>query len=346
MPALRIDQDTVNALNEIGLTRIGHLLNLPRRSLPARFGDQLLRRLDQALGDAVETIEPVRPAVSPRVRRDFDGPVKQLKAIRITVRTLLTDLAQHMQQREGGAQQLELELTRCDAPPVQVTIQLTRPSRDPKHLWALLGPKIEWVNLGLGVECITLTASSIGRLRHHQIEPWRDPRHDPAQLESLIGRLLDTLTARLGSDRITRIEPAITHIPECAYQQRPVMEEVARSEERRVRSKSIRSLSALSPDRPSVLFDRPEPIHVIALTTDGPPTWLRWRRGDTRLIASFGPERIAQAWWEESNEAILHDGDEPEQARDYFKVQDEHGHWLWIYRELESGQWFVHGQWV
>ena len=33
-------------------------------------------------------------------------------------------------------------------------------------------------------------------------------------------------------------------------------------------------------------------------------------------------------------------------TRDYFKVQDERGRWLWIYRVLESGDWFIHGLWA
>ena len=41
------------------------------------------------------------------------------------------------------------------------------------------------------------------------------------------------------------------------------------------------------------------------------------------------------------------DDDEPAgETRDYFKVQDEQGRWLWIYRVLEQGCWFVHGLWA
>ena len=33
-------------------------------------------------------------------------------------------------------------------------------------------------------------------------------------------------------------------------------------------------------------------------------------------------------------------------ARDYYRVQDEHGLWLWVFRRLDTGRWFVHGVWV
>jgi hypothetical protein len=33
-------------------------------------------------------------------------------------------------------------------------------------------------------------------------------------------------------------------------------------------------------------------------------------------------------------------------ARDYYRVQDEAGLWLWVFRRLDTGRWFVHGLWV
>ena len=49
---------------------IGELFALPRDELATRFGADLLLRLDQAIGSALETIEPIRPGRSyPRKKR-------------------------------------------------------------------------------------------------------------------------------------------------------------------------------------------------------------------------------------------------------------------------------------
>ncbi|UCG17086.1 MAG: DNA polymerase Y family protein, partial [Phycisphaerales bacterium] len=48
--SLRVDPQTVSALAAVGVKTIEALLHLPRSSVAARFGDELLRRLDQALG--------------------------------------------------------------------------------------------------------------------------------------------------------------------------------------------------------------------------------------------------------------------------------------------------------
>ena len=77
------------------------------------------------------------------------------------------------------------------------------------------------------------------------------------------------------------------------------------------------------------------------MTPDGPPLWLRWRDAEHRLVTSAGPERITSEWWrtdQSPRKAVV--------TRDYFRVQDERGRWLWICRVLETGAWYVHGEWA
>ena len=48
--ALRLSGAVVDSLHSLDVSTIGHLMRLPRASLPSRFGKELVRRLDQALG--------------------------------------------------------------------------------------------------------------------------------------------------------------------------------------------------------------------------------------------------------------------------------------------------------
>jgi protein ImuB len=145
-------------------------------------------------------------------------------------------------------------------------------------------------------------------------------------LDHALGELLDTLGNRLGPNRVVRAEPVASHLPERATCFRPAIEE------------GIRPGLFSFPDRPSLLLERPDPIEVIAMTPDGPPSWFRWRGQEQRITASAGPERLAVEWWKEKTNRDCSSG------RDYFKIQDEHGRWLWIYR-IRS-RWFVHGLWA
>ncbi len=48
MHALRLPEPVIEALEELGIDRIEQFLALPRASLPARFGSQILRQWDRA----------------------------------------------------------------------------------------------------------------------------------------------------------------------------------------------------------------------------------------------------------------------------------------------------------
>ena len=68
LAALRIDDDVIGAARRLGIDRVGDLFQMPRAPLERRFGRTLLSRLDQALGDSGEVIEPVVPEDPPQPR--------------------------------------------------------------------------------------------------------------------------------------------------------------------------------------------------------------------------------------------------------------------------------------
>src|SRR3546814_12499929 len=59
--ALRLPSALVDNLRTLGFDRIGDLLAQPRAPLTLRFGPELGRRIDQALGLSPELIDPIRP---------------------------------------------------------------------------------------------------------------------------------------------------------------------------------------------------------------------------------------------------------------------------------------------
>jgi protein ImuB len=326
--ALRIDTATIDALGEVGVTRVGELFSLPRSTLPSRFGPELLAQLDRAMGEAIETIEPIRPSIPVSVERQFDGPATQIEAIEQTAHELLAALCKALHTRESGARRLTIELARSDLGPLVITITLSRASRDAAHLWPLLRPRLERADLGFGVEHVRLTAWPIERLAHTQITRWHNTQSDH-RTEQELGKLLDTLTNRLGNERVTQAVFFETHLPERACRRAP-----ATSVRLARRGSSRLAPTAFGSPRPPLLLAKPEPMDAISLTPDGPPKRLRWSEGECEVTTSIGPERIAGEWWRKN-----------EPTRDYFAVQDDAGRWLWVYRELETGRWLVHGRW-
>lgn len=342
--ALRVSPETVIALDELGVETIEHLLSLPRITLPARFGPSLLLRLDQALGAAMESIQPVRPIPPLIVERLFDGATTRTDAIEACTRELLIRLSEQLQERESGVRSLALTLGRVDAIPIVLNATLSRPSRDPRHLWTLLRPQVERANLGFGVEHLHLHALRIGRLKHTQAEHWpgndASPTSEASRAES--AALIDLLSSRIGAERVTRIDLLGTHIPERAASRTPAIETHSPPTTPARTHSATYTPTALdhAPARPSFLFQTPEPADVLAMVPDRPPSRLRWRGREHIITIGLGPERIAPEWW---RARTTH---EPEPTRDYYRICDAQGLWLWVYRELETTRWFVQGIWA
>src|SRR5262249_11052320 len=75
LAALRLAPEIVAALARVGLKRIADILDRPRAPLAARFGEGLIRRIDQALGHEDEPNTPRLPVPPYVVERRFAEPI-------------------------------------------------------------------------------------------------------------------------------------------------------------------------------------------------------------------------------------------------------------------------------
>lgn len=347
--ALRVENENVYGLEEIGITCIRHVLDLPRASLVSRFGAEVIDRLDQALGLMFEQIDPVRPQPPPRAELLFDGPTDQWESIEAAARQVLEHLVGQLAQRECGVRRLDVELLRPLIEAESLTINLSRASRSIRHLWSLLHARLERVDLTAGVEGVVLTATRTARLRHEQACSDSLGGRNGTESNRAWGELVDTLVQRLGADHVAHIEPMESHLPEMCFRERSVIDTNLKPT----------GANLTVADRPTALFGSPEPAEVTALTPDGPVMSVRWRGRQRQVIACIGPERLGPEWWRWRT--AQQDGSSRAQRqrvarlraqcpeappdRDYFAVQTETGRWMWVCRQVGTGRWFVHGEW-
>src|SRR6266850_3667680 len=135
---LRIDPATSEMLHHLGIRTIGQLMKLPRESLPARFGTQLLMRLDQALGRIDEPLVPLNYQSPVEARIDFEGPIDALETIWSAFAEMVKEIIRQLTARGCGARKMEIEFLRPYAPIISKTILLARASRDGKNLFNLI----------------------------------------------------------------------------------------------------------------------------------------------------------------------------------------------------------------
>jgi protein ImuB len=342
LSALRLPDDAVAALARVGLKRIDDILDLPRAPLTARFGSDLLRQLDRALGREDEPLTPLLPVAPFIAERNFPEPIAREQDVLATVERLAARLEMALAARGDGARRLELALFRTDGAVKRIAAGTSRPMRNPQAIRALFVERLA----ALGDEIDPGFGFDLARLSVIDAEPCSDEQiglgggEDAAELD----RLIDRLSARLGRRRVARLIAHDSHIPELAAAAVPA-QVTARADSGWDAFRRFRADAGLSA-RPLRLLAKPEPIDdVFALVPDDPPVRFRWRRALHEVIAAEGPERIEGSWWSE----------EGGPARDYFRVEDRTGLRFWLFRaglyrdmarDLPMPRWFLHGMYA
>ncbi|WP_374818620.1 Y-family DNA polymerase [Brucella grignonensis] len=323
--ALRLQPDIVTGLRTLGFDRVGDLLDQPRAPLALRFGPEIGRRLDQALGNVGEPIEPFREAEIVEVRRVFAEPIGAAETIARYIAKIVEALCQILETRGLGARRLDLLFHLVDNTRQAIRVGTAQPVRDAKRLTRLLCEKIDTVDPGFWIETMELAAIVVEPLRDRQIifSLVEEPQAD-------ISDLIDVLANRVGENRLCRFTPVQSDVPE----------------------RSVACVPPLSPEtgatwdgdwpRPPRLLSQPEPIETMALLPDNPPVWFTWRGVRRRVRRADGPERIRGEWWKRDAETAT--------VRDYFRVEDDTGERYWLFRsgdgerpESGSQRWFLHG---
>ncbi len=331
--ALRLSADTVAALARVGLKQIGDLLDLPRPPLTARFGPELLRNLDRALGREPEPLRPRSPIAPYLAEQRFAEPIAREEDVLQVIGKLAARLKPMLERRGEGARTIELLLFRTDGVVRRIAVATSRPMRDPAGIRALFRERLnrlaDALDPGFGFDLARLGVLRSEPLAAVQIDLGAEALTD--DIDSLVDRLI----ARLGAHRVTRIVAQDAHLPELAALRVPA--QAALAENGWAAFRAFRIAADLAP-RPPRLLLKPEPIEAIAAVPDGPPVRFRWRRALHEVVAAEGPERIECTWWTEDGGG----------TRDYFRVEDQAGRRFWLfraglYRSIPAPSWFLHG---
>ena len=326
--ALRLENDTLTDLNRLGLRTVQDLAGQARAGLARRFGKDLVRRLDQALGIEPEPVSPAQSTPHFAVRMTVPDPIGLESDIIAAIDRLLPRLCETLTVKGHAARAVRAQFFRADQTMDWFDIGLAKPSANPDRIRPLLLLKTKDIDAGFGIDCVRLEAVKTEpcKPRHHSghMEAARDATarlSNNSGLDDLIGRI----GARVGLEAVTRLHPADSHIPE------------------KVSKTLAAAWSEPELDWPSAPFPRPAVLWRPELVTaeDRPrvPLEFRWRRRPFQTKTAVGPERIAPEWW-------LDEPDWRTGVRDYWRVTTVSGDRLWLYYAHGAGLsagWFCHG---
>ena len=332
--ALEMDSEREKGLRRAGLKTIGDLADRPSAPLAARFGAELIDRLDRVLGRSDSRITPRRALPSIVLERSFAEPIATADAAMTVIGDLAGDAAAMLEERRRGGRRFVARLYRSDGHVIDLAVESGLPLRDPSRIRCLfqerVGALADPIDPGFGFDMIRLSV----------------PRDEPlaaAQLaleggearEEAVAALIDRLSTRVGRNRVRRFVARDSHIPEQASLALPAIEPGSPAA-------WPKPEQGEPPLRPIHLFDPPQPVEVIAGLPDSPPQRFRWRRTLHEVARAEGPERIGAQWWRNAP------GD-PGLTRDYYRVEDVRGRRFWLFRhgiygeERADPRWYVHG---
>jgi protein ImuB len=276
--------------------------------------------------------------------KHFPEPIARIEDMIAVLGRLAEDVGHALHKRGAGGRVFEASVFRSDGMVRRIRVETAQATRDAGILMRLMRLRIEALadplDPGFGFDALRLAV-----LRG---EPLREAQPDletGAAVEDearAVGDLVNRLVARFGRENVQRFMTHDTHDPARAGVIAPYLSEA-----------SSGSWSEPEPGepplRPLTLFVPPQPIEVMAEAPDSPPMKFRWRRALHDVASAEGPERIAPEWWAAQPHGPSGAPASEPPTRDYYRVEDAHGHRFWIFREglyqdsAPRPRWFMHG---
>jgi protein ImuB len=380
--ALRLPAETCALLADLGLLRIDQVAALERATLLARFGAVLLTQLDRARGVAAEAIVACHPPAEWKFEWPLEHPTARREMIEFALDEVLARACRALAREGLGVLRLACRFEHENHPADQFIVGLYRPSACHRHVGELARLKLERLRFREPVAAMSATVLARDRLEFFQQELFSEPGQQPGHQDARsLAALVDRLSNRLGPAAVARPWLLAEAQPEFACQYQPLCGLAAsrpgrgpRRAPKRASDVSLRASNKMASERgtvpfcsrpssgwcptaksgqsPAILLDalnastapgpgdrplhlepRPRPLVVVSVAPEGPPMKFRLSGQDERVVRVWGPERIETGWW---RTRLV--------RRDYYQVETARGTRYWLFRELSSGAWFLHGE--
>ena len=304
--AAQLEAKLVARLLRCGLHTLRDLWRLPRHALARRFGPQLLDYLDQLSGEVIRPRILFEPGKAFKAQHDFEQETESSEQLLRAGEYLLTQAQQFLQQRASLCERIRFRLIythrQFEAKEwLELNVHAQQGGDTPAHFLPQMTEQLQHLELKQAVITLAL------RIDHFKprFDDTRDLFRKTAPAMQDWPALLDLLCARLGFERIYRLQGMADHRPEKSW--------------RKIRKLMPKKTRQQSPDiatRPVWLFSPP----------------IRCLEQRYKLISDA--ERLEAGWW-----------DQQDLRREYYQGLAPSGRRCWLFRDLASanGQWYVHG---
>ena len=291
-----LEERQVERLANMGVTRLGQLLDLPPRELGQRFPPALLDYLHRLTGRKADPRPPIAPPERFRFHVHLLEGVQEKDALLPPMRSVVERLTRRLAARNLGARLLAWTFKPLSGQAVDVHVRLAEASADPAALLRLSRLRLERIDLPSEVMSVSLRTDLVTPLLPAGAD-FLDANGSGAPSNAIKrAELVDLLAARLGDEAVRALAAVDDHRPEAAWAATPVA----------ASTRAATPSTAKPGTRPLWLLDPPQPVSARGFTIES------------------GPERIETGWWDAA------------QTRDYFIATAPSGSRCWLYRDRHN----------
>ncbi|MBS0251778.1 MAG: DNA polymerase Y family protein [Proteobacteria bacterium] len=329
--ALECAEEDVTALRRAGLRTVAEIADRPSLLFTARFSSAFTAKLARVLGEEDRRIAPRRKPAPYRAEQRCAEPVASHEVIANMLAELAASVCDQLAARSVGGRIFTGTFFRADGAVRRIRVETSRPTREPEVILRLYRHRLDGLadplDPGFGFDLICFEAT--------RAEPWTESQgtfNAQDDQKDKVAQLVDRLSIMFGRERVMRLQPVDSHLPERAQAMVPAALPTPSHE---WDQGTIRGKAGL---RPPLIYARPHPIDVEADKNNMPES-VCWRRVTHRIANAIGPERIAEEWWNRPSDYG---------SRDYYRVESSQGRRFWIFRTAVTAadgqhRWFLHG---
>ncbi len=344
MHTLSALQPHLTALNNLGCRTVGDVRALPRSGVARRLGAACLLALDQLWGDRALPLSWIELPEHFDLEHELPYIASSSADLLHCAEHLLTTLQSWLRARHLGVLRLQLrwrhDLRRLDGVDLPdwgaLELRTAAPLQELSHLRRLLAEHLAHERLAAPVNRLVMKTLEIQPLRQTS-ESLLPPSSSEGSGEPW-NQFVERVSARLGE--------ACLRVPQRQADHRPEHMQTWHSASA-VMHRGTRSRAEVEADPraafwPAWLLPQPERLVV------------RQHKPclhGQMLSLKAGPQRFESGWWEATDamdatriqEAIGPQAAPGLAKREYFVAHNALAGWVWIFRENDTHDWFLHG---
>ncbi len=337
--ASRLPLKDLQILAHLGIRSIGQLLALPREDLPSRLSEDAVLRVRHLLSITEEFIGPLLESNPVAAAWASEYPAKTFADIRQVLQHLVENVADQIDRRRVACSMIACELTSVSGTKIPLSASVVKPTQSAELMFDVLSLRLETLPLSEPVAAMSMTLQTVPLPVSRQRDLFSPTEHIRPQEE--LATLIARLSNRLGPQSVSTFRIQADPRPEHSVTLESILpsdsgeSSLPQSEQvlQRLTAPDLDALEKIEQTiaRPLRLLAAPQQITGCD-DSQRPPEHINVL-GKVRAVIDFsGPERIQTAWWT----------DQP-CNRDYYRVLMDSGSQLWIFRDLQTGNWYLHG---